>query len=248
VARKQTALAHSVVAAAVCRADALPDACLEGFPGWHSAAPEQQQGADASAAEGEASVQPAARAGAQAGAPSAGASDNTAEMWRAQRARKRQRILIGIARASSDGTFMATVDEVLVLPQLQRQGLGRRCDRDRLSLLGAGAAASALLAGVPVGHVRYFGTLMFRPAHALVNKSCSQLNSGCSERCMLRRLVQRVCQQLARQGVYDVGSLVPPSAQPFFAECTFGPDPHGSTGMLLPAGAPLRAQGNGVRS
>lgn len=49
------------------------------------------------------------------------------ELWQRRRAAKRQKVLIGVAHASSDQVFVATVDHVMVLPELQNQGLGRRC-------------------------------------------------------------------------------------------------------------------------
>lgn len=48
------------------------------------------------------------------------------ELWHLRRSAKRQKILIGIAHAASDGVFVGTVDHVMVLPSLQNQGLGRR--------------------------------------------------------------------------------------------------------------------------
>lgn len=50
----------------------------------------------------------------------------TTELWQLRRTSKRQKILIGLAHASSDGVFVGTVDHVMVLPELQNQGLGRR--------------------------------------------------------------------------------------------------------------------------
>ena len=83
----------SALIAAVCRADSLPEAYLQGNP--------QQS--------------PASAAGA----------DEHAD-WMLKRAAGRRRVLVGIARASSDGFYSATIDEVLVLPELHRQGLGTR--------------------------------------------------------------------------------------------------------------------------
>lgn len=48
------------------------------------------------------------------------------DLWQLRRKSKRQKILIALAHASSDGVFVGTVDNVMVLPELQNQGLGRR--------------------------------------------------------------------------------------------------------------------------
>jgi ribosomal protein S18 acetylase RimI-like enzyme len=96
VARCERALSitTTAVAAAVCRADTLPDWCLLGFPGR----------------------------------PPVGVAAGMAQQqWLSSRAGKRQKILVGLARVSGDNEFVGTVDEVLVLPELRRQGLGRRC-------------------------------------------------------------------------------------------------------------------------
>lgn len=79
------------VAAAVCRADALPETCLTAYPGR----------------------------------PAVETDDG--EAWCASRAGRRQKILVGLARVSSDQHFVGTIDEVCVLPEFQQQGLGRRC-------------------------------------------------------------------------------------------------------------------------
>jgi hypothetical protein len=83
--------ASTAIAAATCRADALPEPLLEGYPGRAKLLGGHEGGR------------------------------------RAPPAARRQKILVGLARASSDTVFVAVVDQLLVLPELRRQGLGRRC-------------------------------------------------------------------------------------------------------------------------
>ena len=116
--------ASRAVAVAVCRAGSLPQSMLTAYPGRPPAdfrpAPQAEQ-------------RKSGVAGADDAAAASADNDNAAhaavcEEWAQSRAGRRQRIVVGIARASGDGTFMATIDEVLVLPELRRQGLGRRYD------------------------------------------------------------------------------------------------------------------------
>jgi GNAT superfamily N-acetyltransferase len=81
----------TAVAAATCRADALPESLLDGYPGRRALLNRQEGGC------------------------------------RAPSRARRQKILVGLARASSDREFVGVVDQVVVLPELRRQGLGRRC-------------------------------------------------------------------------------------------------------------------------
>jgi hypothetical protein len=81
----------TAVAAATCRADALPESLLDGYPGRRALLNRQEGGC------------------------------------RAPSRARRQKILVGLASASSDTEFVGVVDQVLVLPELRRQGLGRRC-------------------------------------------------------------------------------------------------------------------------
>jgi hypothetical protein len=64
------------------------------------------------------------------------------------------------------------------------------------------------------------------------------LHASCRE--LLCRLLGKVCQQMARNEVRDVGLIAPMHAQTFFERCGFGPDAYGSTGMLLSASSLLR--------
>lgn len=52
--------------------------------------------------------------------------DGNSELWQLRRSAKRQKVLVGLAHASSDGVFVGTIDHVMVLPELQKQGLGTR--------------------------------------------------------------------------------------------------------------------------
>ena len=127
--RTETMLKHtSAIAAAVCRADALPSHLLAGFPGRPP--PHVIQDALDSVAVADASDQGAdgkrsARRRVLADAEVQAVEEATAS-WCESRTGRRQKVLVGLARATADGTFVATLDEVLVLPQLQSQGLGRR--------------------------------------------------------------------------------------------------------------------------
>lgn len=47
--------------------------------------------------------------------------------WLKLRAAKRQKILVGLVRASSDEHFVGTLDDIMIHPGLRRRGLGRRC-------------------------------------------------------------------------------------------------------------------------
>ena len=113
--------ASRAVAVAVCRAGSLPQSILTAYPGRPPAdfRPAQQAAQRESGAGDAAAV---------TGGDGSGAHAAACEEWAQSRAGRRQRIVVGIARASGDSTFMATIDEVLVLPELRRQGLGRRYD------------------------------------------------------------------------------------------------------------------------
>ena len=105
--RVATALAHScALLAAYCRADAVakfvPEAQLLRFPGLI----QTQQGAAGVTQRGGGGTQPE---------------------WIRRRAAKRQKILVGLVRASSDQHFVGTLDAIMVHPGLQRRGFGRRC-------------------------------------------------------------------------------------------------------------------------
>lgn len=111
------ALASScAVIAAYCRADAVanlvPQDHLSRFPGFlqvqQRAAP---PGTPVSSSEIQISTESVPRQ-----------SD-----WLQLRTAKRQKILVGLARASSDKHFVGTLDAAMVHPGLQRRGLGRRC-------------------------------------------------------------------------------------------------------------------------
>jgi hypothetical protein len=56
------------------------------------------------------------------------AGDGQQSDWQLRRSAKRQKILIALVRASSDGVFVGTVDHVMVHPEVRGQGLGRRWD------------------------------------------------------------------------------------------------------------------------
>ena len=47
--------------------------------------------------------------------------------WLQQRAARRQKVLVGLVRASSDRHFVGTLDSIMIHPGLRRRGLGRRC-------------------------------------------------------------------------------------------------------------------------
>lgn len=47
--------------------------------------------------------------------------------WLQERAARRQKVLVGLVRASSDRHFVGTLDSIMVHPGLRRRGLGRRC-------------------------------------------------------------------------------------------------------------------------
>lgn len=44
----------------------------------------------------------------------------------ARRQRKKRKVLVGFARATGDGALTATIHDVVVLPELQGLGLGRK--------------------------------------------------------------------------------------------------------------------------
>jgi hypothetical protein len=110
--RVATALANScAVLAAYCRADAVanivPEEHLSRFPGFVQVP--QGDCAQSRNTQGSAS------------------STASGSSWLQQRAARRQKILVGLVRASSDRHFVGTLDEIMVHPGLQRRGLGRRC-------------------------------------------------------------------------------------------------------------------------
>lgn len=97
----QTALEHSDgLVAAFCRADALSAATRAHLP-----APRDPKGHPNKPAS-----------------PLAINAD-----FQARRAAARRKVLVGLARASSDGALVGVVDSVLLLPELHGSGLGRRC-------------------------------------------------------------------------------------------------------------------------
>ena len=105
-----TALANScALLAAYCRADAvskfIPEEQLSQFPGL---------------------IQGHQGAAGQASSDSSLARSAHSD-WMKQRAAKRQKILVGLVRASSDQHFVGTLDSIMVHPGLRRRGLGRRC-------------------------------------------------------------------------------------------------------------------------
>lgn len=55
----------------------------------------------------------------------AGTEDNSD--FQARRAAARWPVLVGLARASSDGACVGVVDSLLLLPELHDRGLGRQC-------------------------------------------------------------------------------------------------------------------------
>ena len=55
------------------------------------------------------------------------------------------------------------------------------------------------------------------------------------------RMLTKVCAQLLRNEIRDVGVMATPNSAEFFRKCGFGKDRFGAVGMQLASGASLRS-------
>ena len=77
------------------------------------------------------------------------AGDQSQQSWEWVRERRRarggRRRLVGLARLSSDHTLVAVLSDVVVLPELRNQGLGRSLLRRLVNLVSRPLPAYAIL-------------------------------------------------------------------------------------------------------
>ena len=140
-------------------------------------------------------------------------------------------VLVGFARAAGDATLVATLHDVAVLPELQGRGLGAQLLSRLTRKVRHGRGAALLRAGARAWGWRRppWRGLLFSPPET----AAAAPDPGCAPLPSLRPLAP----QLLQLGVTDVGLLAPEGAQGFFAACSFGDDPEGSTPMVLPPAA-----------
>lgn len=140
-------------------------------------------------------------------------------------------ILVGLARASTDDDNIAVVDQVLVLPELRQQGLGRRCAWHHAVLCSGWLCLRAVVVALVLHR------------QLLVARACFRMGDSrmrVPTECGACRLTMLLCARLHRYGMDDIGATVPASAQHCLTQAGWRPDKLGSVAMVLAPDSSLR--------